>query len=119
LYPGQQDEPIHCSLEPCYIDELQTYEALSYVWGDASLTSPIYIGPETPGAGEAIQTLERLVGDPDLHWCSGSADRLGPSIENEQAFGLHAWFRQCTWWTRIWTVQEFSLPMWILRPTRG
>jgi hypothetical protein len=45
LYPGQQDEPIHCSLELHYIDELQTYEALSYVWGDASLTSPIYIGP--------------------------------------------------------------------------
>jgi hypothetical protein len=45
LHPDQQDEPIHCSLELCYIDKPQLYKALSYVWGDASLTSPIYIGP--------------------------------------------------------------------------
>ncbi len=45
LHPGEQDEPIHCTLKTSFISEPGPYEALSYVWGNASPTSPIYIGP--------------------------------------------------------------------------
>ena len=45
LHQGQQDEPIHCSLKACFISDQEPYEALSYVWGDATITTPIYIGP--------------------------------------------------------------------------
>jgi len=45
LHSGNQDDPIHCSLKTCLISETEPYEALSYVWGDATITTPIYIGP--------------------------------------------------------------------------
>jgi len=46
LHHGQGDEPIHCTLKSYFISEQKPYEALSYVWGDANLTTPIYIGPQ-------------------------------------------------------------------------
>ncbi|KAE9362593.1 HET-domain-containing protein [Stipitochalara longipes BDJ] len=175
LHRGQEDEPIYCSLNSCLISKQEPYEALSYVWGDATITTPIYIGPlhktfhvttnlacalshlrfqdkdrtlwvdalcinqgddsekshqvrmmrtiyenaecvlawlgpETPGEEAAIQALELLANDADLHWRpDGRSDRFGPSITTEQALGLSNWFRNSDWWTRIWTVQEYSV----------
>lgn len=176
LQRGHEDEPIHCTLRTCcLIGALPSFEALSYVWGDAALTTPIYVGslrtrfdattnlacalshlryrdrdrvlwvdalcinqgdndekshqvwmmkkiyegaervlawlgPASPGAENAIQTLKLLAKDPDLHWTpDGRSNRSGPSITLEQALGIHAWYQNCDWWTRIWTVQEYTV----------
>lgn len=37
LAPGKWRDPIECSLQIVSLDDYPTYEALSYVWGDASL----------------------------------------------------------------------------------
>lgn len=37
LAPGKWRDPIECSLQIVSLDDNPTYEALSYVWGDASL----------------------------------------------------------------------------------
>jgi hypothetical protein len=36
LHPGQFQDPIHCNLRECHLDDALPYEALSYVWGDPS-----------------------------------------------------------------------------------
>ena len=41
LRQGSFDDPIHCQLEQVSLSDEHAYEALSYVWGDASDTSPI------------------------------------------------------------------------------
>lgn len=41
LRPGSFDDPIHCQLEQVSLSDGHAYEALSYVWGNASDTSPV------------------------------------------------------------------------------
>src|SRR5690348_9057999 len=41
LLPGHWEDPIRCGLEHTSLDELPQYEALSYMWGDASSTTTI------------------------------------------------------------------------------
>ncbi|KAE8441100.1 hypothetical protein EG329_005867 [Mollisiaceae sp. DMI_Dod_QoI] len=41
LEPGTRDRPISCSLVVCAVDELPSFEALSYTWGDTSVTNTI------------------------------------------------------------------------------
>lgn len=48
LHPGQGDEIPHCSLVVDNIDEASSYEALSYVWGDATITRQILLSDEGP-----------------------------------------------------------------------
>lgn len=46
LHPGQGDEIPHCSLVVDTIDEASSYEALSYVWGDRTITRQILLSDE-------------------------------------------------------------------------
>jgi hypothetical protein len=46
LHPGRFDDPVSCRLEICYLKRHPAYEALSYVWGDAVATLPIYVGSQ-------------------------------------------------------------------------
>ena len=41
LQPGSFDDPIHCQLKQVSLNAGHAYEALSYVWGNASDTSPM------------------------------------------------------------------------------
>ncbi|KAH8725333.1 heterokaryon incompatibility protein-domain-containing protein, partial [Phaeosphaeriaceae sp. PMI808] len=41
LRPGSFDDPIHCQLKQVSLSAEHAYDALSYVWGNASDTSPI------------------------------------------------------------------------------
>jgi hypothetical protein len=41
LLPGAKDDELRCSFTVVSLDEAVEYEALSYVWGDASKTAPI------------------------------------------------------------------------------
>ncbi|KAF2095101.1 HET-domain-containing protein, partial [Rhizodiscina lignyota] len=43
LQPDTEGQPIHCSLEIVSLQAWPDYEALSYVWGDASNLKSIYI----------------------------------------------------------------------------
>lgn len=43
ILPGQNAEPIHCSLVVESLRDILTYETLSYAWGDVSDTAVIYI----------------------------------------------------------------------------
>lgn len=66
-----------------------------------------WLGPETPVSKTAIHTLELLANDRNLHWTKGRSNRNGESIDTEQSLGLRAWFQECEWWRRIWTLQEY------------
>lgn len=48
LHPGQGDKIPHCSLVVDNIDEASSYEALSYVWGDATVKHQILLSDEGP-----------------------------------------------------------------------
>jgi hypothetical protein len=43
LHAGKVHEPIRCSLRIVSLVEKPSYDALSYVWGDASVTKPIQV----------------------------------------------------------------------------
>ena len=43
LHAGQVGEPIQCSLRIVSLVEEPSYDALSYVWGDATVTKPIHV----------------------------------------------------------------------------
>lgn len=47
LHPLTSEDGIHCELKRVFIDENPIYEALSYVWGDASHRVPIRVGSGT------------------------------------------------------------------------
>ena len=49
-----------------------------------------WLGPETPSAETAIQTLQLLANNVHLHWRpDGRSDRIGLSITRQQALGLY------------------------------
>ena len=43
IQPGQQDDPLHCTLQHVSLADRHDYETISYVWGDASLLSSLTI----------------------------------------------------------------------------
>ncbi|KAK8085434.1 hypothetical protein PG997_006705 [Apiospora hydei] len=54
LLPGDFDEAMHCSLRTCSLKNHPKYEALSYVWGDARVTKPVYVN------GHLVQVTSNL-----------------------------------------------------------
>jgi hypothetical protein len=46
LHPGAFEDPVFCQLNIYSLEEQPVYEALSYVWGDAATTLPIYVGSQ-------------------------------------------------------------------------
>ena len=58
LCAGKVDNPIRCALQNVSLDEQPAYTALSYTWGDATITAPI----EVDGAQfDATVNLERAL----------------------------------------------------------
>jgi hypothetical protein len=58
LLPGTFDDPIHCELEHASLGNKPTYIALSYAWGDPSVTVPIFLKYRPPTTDS---TTERAI----------------------------------------------------------
>ena len=43
IHPGHHDETVRCDLSIVSLDDRPEFEALSYVWGDASDTQIVYV----------------------------------------------------------------------------
>jgi hypothetical protein len=59
---GEDDDPIHCTIQHVDLSDLPIYEALSYVWGSADLTNSLQIGsndrlPITSSVYNALRSL--------------------------------------------------------------
>jgi hypothetical protein len=66
LHAGSVDEPIRCSLRTISLAEEPVYDALSYVWGDASVTKPIQVeGSEFDATMNLERALRHLRDDSD------------------------------------------------------
>jgi hypothetical protein len=59
LEPGDFETPMHCTLQHADLDTHTQYEALSYVWGDPKLTTPIRF--ENDAAFPMTKNLERAL----------------------------------------------------------
>jgi hypothetical protein len=54
LQPGHSDDPVVCNLSATSLNRPSHYEALSYVWGDQNITSPIAV------EGTPVQATQNL-----------------------------------------------------------
>ncbi|KAK3386641.1 heterokaryon incompatibility protein-domain-containing protein [Podospora didyma] len=55
LLPGRWTESICCRLQTCSLDDSHSFDALSYVWGNAHDTAPIDVG------GSSFQATKNLI----------------------------------------------------------
>ena len=72
LFPGGWSDPIACDLYKAYVDDRPKYEALSYCWGDASVTRAIRVNGEhemqvTASLESALRRLRHPI-QPRLLW---------------------------------------------------
>ncbi|KAK6833316.1 hypothetical protein PG987_008010 [Apiospora arundinis] len=69
LLPGEYGDPIECVLEHIDMDTTKDYEALSYCWGEASITKPIFLDskpyPVTINLFDGLQRLRKSDGPED------------------------------------------------------
>lgn len=66
LLPGRFDEAIHCKLQVCSLNSPPAYEALSYVWGDASPTKFVSVDGHL---FNATSNLEAALRHLRHRWC--------------------------------------------------
>ncbi|KAK6607425.1 hypothetical protein H4I96_03660 [Botrytis cinerea] len=66
IKPGAFDEPIHCTLSPCLLDDNPTYDALSYTWGDPSARAPINVDGHVFMATTNLESALRYFRDPEI-----------------------------------------------------
>lgn len=71
LYPGDQSDDINLGTEICKIDDAdEDYAALSYVWGDPGLTSPIYVNRHevqaTVNLVSALRSIRSMLREEEL-----------------------------------------------------
>ena len=63
LLPGKDDEGINCTLQTVSLNDPLKFEALSYVWGDLSITTPINVEgesfPVTANLSAALRALRQ------------------------------------------------------------
>jgi hypothetical protein len=67
LNPGSVSDPVECTLEHASLDDNPYYEALSYAWGDPTITRKILVdGKKLPVTVNLLAALENFR-DPELH----------------------------------------------------
>ncbi|TGO59941.1 hypothetical protein BOTNAR_0154g00170 [Botryotinia narcissicola] len=66
IEPGTFDEPIHCTLSPCLLDDNPKYQALSYTWGDPSIRAPITVDGHVSMATTNLESALRYFRDPKI-----------------------------------------------------
>ena len=106
LQPGKLDDPISCILSIVSLNDSPCYEALSYVWGDPSLTEQINTNGSTLAITKSLHTaLQYLRKDSaprviwvdalcinqlDIHERSSQVGMMGDIYR--QALEVHIWF---------------------------
>ncbi|KUI62365.1 Heterokaryon incompatibility protein 6, OR allele [Cytospora mali] len=73
LQPSKNiDGPITCSLNTVSLDDKPLFEALSYVWGDATATADIFVDgvafSATTNLHDALEHIRPRTGDPRIMW---------------------------------------------------
>ncbi|THV45125.1 hypothetical protein BGAL_0527g00020 [Botrytis galanthina] len=66
IEPGTFDDPIHCALSPCLLDDNPTYQALSYTWGDPSIRAPIKVDGHVFMATTNLESALRYLRDTEI-----------------------------------------------------
>ncbi|KAF7952593.1 uncharacterized protein EAE97_002090 [Botrytis byssoidea] len=66
IEPGTFDEPIHCTLSPCLLDDNPKYQALSYTWGDPSIRAPITVDGHVLMATTNLESALRYLRVPKI-----------------------------------------------------
>ncbi|KAK8040931.1 hypothetical protein PG994_013938 [Apiospora phragmitis] len=113
LLPGEYGDPIECVLEHIDTDTTKDYEALSYCWGEASITKPILLDnkpyPVTTNLFDGLQRLRQSDG-PRRLWidslCINQSDLAERSLEvqrmkmiYENASQVLIWLGECLPWS--------------------
>ncbi|CAJ2503693.1 Uu.00g110870.m01.CDS01 [Anthostomella pinea] len=97
LFPGSGSDELQCSTSVVSLDDNPAFKALSYVWGDVSITRPIIADGNTL---EVTPTLDDNLGKEDtLH----NPERLLRAYDGL----LDIMCRD--YWGRMWTYQEYLL----------
>ncbi|KAK3998035.1 heterokaryon incompatibility protein-domain-containing protein [Cladorrhinum sp. PSN332] len=92
LLPGTRQDDIECLLVDSDLDEdADTFEALSYVWGDASVTTPIQVNDATLGIGKNLRKALlnlRQADKPRTLWADAICINQGSLEERNTQVGL-------------------------------
>ncbi|KAK6849241.1 hypothetical protein PG995_013074 [Apiospora arundinis] len=90
LLPGEYGDPIECELEHIDMDTTKDYEALSYCWGEASITKPIFLDskpyPVTINLFDALQRLRKSDG-PRRLWIDSLCINQSDLVERSHEIG--------------------------------
>ncbi|KAK8135690.1 heterokaryon incompatibility protein [Apiospora sp. TS-2023a] len=113
LLPGEYGDPIECVLEHIDMDTTKSYEALSYCWGEASITKPILLDSKsyavTTNLFDGLQRL-RKTHSPRRLWidslCINQSDLAERSRQvqkmkeiYERALNVVVWLGECRPWS--------------------
>jgi hypothetical protein len=84
--------PIECRLETVELDEAPPYIALSYVWGDPSETSTIFVNGRsvqvTTNLAAALGRIRRRYWEPETLWIDAVCINQKDDIEKSSQFNL-------------------------------
>lgn len=105
LMPGKKNEPIACQIEHIDLSTNMNFEAVSYCWGDASITKPItlegHLYPVTLNLYSCLQHLRRE-DEPRNLWidsiCINQSDNTEKSREVGRMRDIYARARQVLVW---------------------
>lgn len=105
LMPGKKDEPIACQIEHMDLSTDTNFEAVSYCWGDASITKPItlegHLYPVTLNLHSCLQHLRRE-DEPRNLWidsiCINQSDNTEKSREVGRMRDIYARAKQVLVW---------------------
>ena len=96
LLPGEFGDPIECILEHIDMEDTKDYEAISYCWGESSITKPILLEskpyPVTTNLFDGLQRLRRSDGPRKL-WidslCINQSDVAERSREIQKMWSIY------------------------------
>ncbi|KAK8110730.1 heterokaryon incompatibility protein-domain-containing protein [Apiospora kogelbergensis] len=121
LLPGEFGDPIECILEHIDMEDTKDYEAISYCWGESSITKPILLEskpyPVTTNLFDGLQRLRRSEGPRKL-WidslCINQSDVAERSREIQKMWSIYkssagvvVWLGECLPWSET-TVQAIA-----------
>ncbi|KAH8787674.1 heterokaryon incompatibility protein-domain-containing protein [Hyaloscypha finlandica] len=100
LPPGAFNDPICCRLKHVSLSACPVYEALSYVWGDATQTSPMTLNgasyPITKNLESAIRHLRRREGSRTLWVDAVGINQLDRDERSSQVLRMKDIYEQAT-----------------------
>ncbi|KAK0624942.1 heterokaryon incompatibility protein-domain-containing protein, partial [Bombardia bombarda] len=71
LLPAKFDDPIQCKLEHVSLASAPSFIALSYTWGDSTVTAPVQLHdeeyPATSNLRSFLRHMQSLLGDPGVY----------------------------------------------------